>query len=147
MSGRRSAKPHLHKINVIPVPTECPFCGGRVELKSSEVIYGKDHGMMYICTNRPECDSYVGVHEGTDIPLGYLADVELRYWRRLVHSAIDPLWQKAREKRKKREGVYAWIASELGKEVAETHVAWMTKRECMTVLKLVPKVLKKNRTF
>ena len=49
----------------------CPYCGRQAEYVDSKVIYGRSYGMAYLCRN---CDAYVGVHRGTDEPLGRLAD-------------------------------------------------------------------------
>jgi len=46
----------------------CLYCNSKVELKDSDVIYGKSYGLVYICSKFPKCDSYVGVHRGTTFP-------------------------------------------------------------------------------
>ena len=56
----------------------CDYCGRQAEYVDSKVVYGKSYGMMYLCRN---CMAYVGVHKGTDKPLGRLANAELRYWK------------------------------------------------------------------
>ena len=33
--------------------------------------------------------AYVGVHKGTDKPLGRLANAELRYWKKRAHAAVS----------------------------------------------------------
>lgn len=48
----------------------CDYCGRQAEYVDSKVVYGKSYGMMYLCRN---CMAYVGVHKGTDKPLGRLA--------------------------------------------------------------------------
>lgn len=48
----------------------CDYCGGPTEYVDSSVIYGRSYGMIYLC--RP-CRAYVGVHRGTNKPLGRLA--------------------------------------------------------------------------
>ena len=71
----------------------CDYCGRQAEYVDSKVIYGKSYGMMYLCRN---CMAYVGVHKGTDKPLGRLANAELRYWKKRAHAVFDPLWQRGR---------------------------------------------------
>ena len=59
---------------------KCPYCGANVVLRDSHFVYhnNKNYGKMWVCSNFPQCDSYVGCHPGTDIPLGRLADSVLR---------------------------------------------------------------------
>lgn len=69
----------------------CDYCGRQAEYVDSKAVYGKSYGMMYLCRN---CMAYVGVHKGTDKPLGRLANAELRYWKKAAHAEFDPLWQR-----------------------------------------------------
>ena len=64
----------------------CPYCGGTVVYRSADGIYhDNSKGMMlYVCSNYPECDSYVRVHAGTNIPVGSLANHELRSGVQLI---------------------------------------------------------------
>ena len=82
----------------------CDYCGRQAEYVDSKVIYGKSYGMMYLCRN---CMAYVGVHKGTDKPLGRLANAELRYWKKRAHAVFDPLWQRGRF-RGHRNAAYGW---------------------------------------
>lgn len=45
----------------------CDYCGQQAEYVDSKIIYGRSYGMMYLCRT---CMAYVGVHKGTDKPLG-----------------------------------------------------------------------------
>lgn len=58
----------------------CPYCRAKAELRDSEFVYGdRNYGKIYVCSNYPICDAYVGVHKGTqDKPKGTLANAELR---------------------------------------------------------------------
>ena len=50
----------------------CPYCGSTVVYRSADGIYheNKKGTMLYVCSNFPECDAYVRVHAGTNIPVG-----------------------------------------------------------------------------
>ena len=49
----------------------CDYCGRPARLINSSMVYnGQDYGMIYYCH---ECEAWVGVHKGTDEPLGRLA--------------------------------------------------------------------------
>ena len=64
----------------------CDYCGRETEYVDSKVIYGKSYGKIYLCRN---CMAYVGVHKGTDKPLGRLANAELRNWKKAAHAVFD----------------------------------------------------------
>ena len=54
----------------------CPYCGSPVELRSADGIYQDNRRgtWLYVCRNYPQCDAYVRVHAGTDIPVGTMAE-------------------------------------------------------------------------
>lgn len=111
----------------------CPYCGQQAEYVDSAVIYGRSYGMVYLC--RP-CDAYVGVHKGTDQPLGRLANRELRRWRNRAHAMFDPLWQKGRFRRR-RNDAYAWLAEKMGLPKEETHIAMFDIPQCKQVIQIM----------
>ena len=112
----------------------CPYCGKQAEYMDSKIIYhGRSYGMIYIC--RP-CDAYVGVHKGTDQPLGRLANRELRRWRNRAHAMFDPLWQKGRFRRR-RNDAYAWLAEKMGLPKEETHIAMFDIPQCKQVIQIM----------
>lgn len=111
----------------------CPYCGKKAEYVDTIEIYGKSYGMAYLC--RP-CDAYVGVHDGTDTPLGRLANRELRRWRNRAHAAFDPLWQKG-PYRRRRNDAYAWLAGKMGLTKEETHIAMFDVEQCKQVIQIM----------
>lgn len=111
----------------------CPYCGSKAEYVDSSEIYGKSYGMVYLC--RP-CDAYVGVHDGTDTPLGRLANRDLRRWRNRAHAAFDPLWQKG-PYRRRRNDAYAWLAGKMGLTKEETHIAMFDVEQCKQVIQIM----------
>lgn len=48
----------------------CPYCGAAAVLQKGSFVYGdkSKEEYLYVCSNYPRCDSYVGVHTGTKIP-------------------------------------------------------------------------------
>ena len=52
---------------------KCPYCGGIAVLRDASYVYGdkSKHQKLYVCQHYPECNSYVGVHDGTDIPISH----------------------------------------------------------------------------
>lgn len=124
----------------------CPYCESEAIFESSTKVYKKDYGMMYICSNYPECDAYVGVHKGTDTPLGRLADKELRFWKQKAHEYFDVLWkakiiQKRKEgknykKRRARNAAYEWLAKELGIKKEDCHIGMFDVQTCQHVAEI-----------
>lgn len=110
----------------------CDYCGQRAEFVDSKIIYGKSYGKIYLCRN---CMAYVGVHKGTDKPLGRLADAQLRYWKKKAHAAFDPMWQYGRFKGY-RNAAYAWLAEKLGLPVDKTHIGMFDVRQCKQVIQI-----------
>ncbi|MCF8017802.1 MAG: DUF3268 family zinc-finger domain-containing protein [Vallitaleaceae bacterium] len=108
----------------------CPYCGSQAEYADSKVVYGRSYGMIYLCR---QCDAYVGVHKGTDKPLGRLADKELRYWKMAAHEAFDPIWKS---RRMRRNDAYTWLAERMGLKPEETHIGMFDVPECKKVIKI-----------
>ena len=129
------------------MPCTCPYCKQPAQLVGGDVIY----------PHRPElaglkfhhcapCSAYVGCHkagawtydttgrkvvsDGT-LPLGRLANAELRKAKQQAHAAFDPLWQSGRYNRRV---AYAWLAKELGIRVDQCHIAEFDVRQCRAVV-------------
>ena len=111
----------------------CDYCGRRAEFVDSKIIYGKSYGMAYLC---PACGAYVGVHKGTDRPLGRLANAELRAWKRYAHNAFDPLWQQGVFKGR-RCAAYAWLAQQMNLPVEKAHIGMFDIGQCRKVIKII----------
>lgn len=133
--GENKPYNNRHKIQPYPIPTECPYCGEEVVFTSNKEIYGREYGngKCYKCT---KCDAYVGVHDGTEIPLGRLADKELRTLKMECHAVFDPLWQNGKQKRKE---AYRELAEKLGIAEAECHFGWFDKEMLTKVIDLLKK--------
>ena len=113
----------------------CDYCGRRTEYVDSKVIYGKSYGMIYLCRN---CMAYVGVHKGSDKPLGRLANAQLRYWKKEAHAAFDPLWKYGSIKHR-RNAAYAWLAEQMGLPVDKTHIGMFDVGQCKAVIQICRK--------
>lgn len=73
----------------------------------------------------------VGVSDGT-VPLGRLANVHLRYWKRRVHDVLDPLWQSGRMHRGE---LYKALARHLGIKTKDCHVGMFDESTCRRAIK------------
>lgn len=108
------------RIASYPIPVNCLYCGRAVIYTSNAAIYGREYGngRVYKCTG---CDAYVGVHDGTDIPLGRLANRELREMKKACHALFDPVWKS---RQLKRGDAYRRLAAALGIPHTECHFGW-----------------------
>lgn len=126
--------------NPLPAPTICPFCDSAVELVNNSVIYGgRSYGewpWAYRCMD-DECDSYVGLHPFTAIPLGTLANAPMRQARKQAKAAFNPLWQRSGPGKMSRSEAYSWLASQLRIEDANTcHIGWFDIETCARVVEV-----------
>lgn len=113
----------------------CDYCGQPAQFVDSAIVYGRSYGMIYYC---PGCAAWVGVHKGTDQPLGRLANAELRKYKRAAHATFDPIWQSGRMRR---NVAYAWLSERLGIPREETHIGMMDVDRCKQVIEICRKEL------
>lgn len=75
-------------------PIKCPYCGHTAVLRDASYVYGENavEEHLYVCSRYPECNAYVGVHKGTFIPKGILANGDLRHKRIETHKVFSKLW-------------------------------------------------------
>ena len=140
----------------------CPYCNApAVLVDSAEVYHGNSYGMIWLC--RP-CQAWVGVHKGSDKPLGRLANKELRDWKIRAHAVFDPIW-KEKARRRQAGGVgksgrpggphykpayarisaYKWLAEQLGLEREETHIGMFDVETCKRVVEICQPIADKLR--
>lgn len=124
-------------------PTICPYCGSPVNFRDSKMIYGISYGMVYICSQYPKCDAFVGVHKHNKEALGRLANHELREWKKKAHRYFDPIW----EYRKKRTNdlnslskAYLWLANRLDINVESCHIGMFDVDKCVKVVAICKSV-------
>lgn len=126
----------------------CPYCLNVSEYVDSSVIYGRSYGMIYLC--KP-CDAYCGVHAGSDVPLGSLANAVTRQARKEAHALFDPLWQRKMEKgytkNAAREASYIWLAKEMRIHRDECHIGSFTAEQCEQVIKICSSLLKPDNDW
>lgn len=121
---------------------KCPYCGSKAKLVDSKVIYGRSYGKAFICSNYPCCDSYVGCHKGTDIPLGTLANSELRKKRNQCHVLFDQTWKS---NNMTRIGAYARLAKLLNIRVNDCHFGMFDLNTCNKAMKFIYEFMLNNK--
>lgn len=123
----------------LPVPCSCPYCGGPVTLTSNAAIYGSEYGRwpyVYLC--KP-CDAYVGLHPATDLPLGTLANAQLRNARKTSKSAFHALMER---RDMKRGDAYAWLSGRMGIPKAEAHFGMFDLERCRAAYRVCMQALR-----
>jgi hypothetical protein len=129
-------------------PERCPYCHSAVELVTGAEVYPERPELaerhIWRCTC---CDASVGCHrpgarvalpggeeitsDGT-LPMGSLADEELRAARIETHRMFDAMWQPPACMT--RGEAYGWMARLLNIEKEEAHVAGLSYDECVKVM-------------
>lgn len=102
-------------------PEQCPNCGSPVELVNNSEIYGREYGdwpYAYRCFDHKGCDSYVGLHPNTDLPLGTLADSFERQARK-DNKRHFMAWKELNGWTQNQ--TYAWLASRMGIPAEQCH--------------------------
>lgn len=121
---------------------KCPYCGCAAEFVPDKEVYGgKSYGhYIYLC--RP-CDAYVACQPGTNLPLGTLADSDLRGWRNMAHRYFDPMW-KGHNPPMSRAKAYRWLSRKMNLPGEKTHIAMFNKEQCRQVRVIVQEWRKKH---
>jgi hypothetical protein len=110
-----------------PIPTQCHYCQGAVSLESNAVVYRKEYGdwpYLYLCDG---CGAYVGLHPGTDLPLGTLADKVLRIARTEGKREFIRFYQANDWDRNK---AYHWLARTMAIPRSHCHWGWFNIEQC-----------------
>ena len=110
----------------------CPFCGGKPEWVENKTVYGGvNFGKSYMIWLCRPCDAFVGCHNNTKVPLGTMANEEMREWRKKAHAAFDPLWKSGDMTR---ANAYRMLVKKLGKTI---HIAESDVEQCKKIITAV----------
>jgi Protein of unknown function (DUF3268). len=140
----------------IKIPPICPYCEKTAKLVDSNLIYKPTQDffnkfkpfngviMMWACEDYPKCDAYVGCHPKSTIPLGTLANAELRTWRKKSKSPFERLWKEGHihnfypqiSKDEYRSYAYIWLSKKLELDPDLTHFGMFDLSTCMKVYEL-----------
>lgn len=121
----------------------CPYCGGTVVYRSADGIYRTNdkNVMLYVCSRYPACDAYVRVHAGTNIPVGNLANRELRTLRRTAHHYFDQLYESGMMTK---QDAYIWLADLICAPLSEAHIGLLGEYNCKRVITESRKLLERR---
>ncbi len=111
----------------------CPYCKCKAKLAMAAAVYPDRNlpGKVYVCNRFPRCDSYVGVHNGTNIPKGTLANKDLRAARMRAHGAFDSFW---RSRHWSRAHAYETLALHLTLSRDKAHIGQLDIAQCEKVV-------------
>ena len=113
-------------------------------LRSADGIYHENHShtMLYVCSNYPRCDAYVRTHPGTNIPVGTLANHELRTLRNQAHHYFDQLYLSGLMSK---QDAYLWLAGLLQVPLSKAHIGFLGEYYCNEVIAESKKLLERRR--
>lgn len=126
----------------------CPYCAQAAKFleSSAQVNNGHNHGAVWVCF---PCGAWVGVHQGGRIPLGRLANKELRLAKQAAHAAFDPIWEDRQQREKcsrkqARGAAYTWLSKQLGLTASETYIGNFTVELCRRTVEVCRSVQQKR---
>ena len=122
---------------------KCPYCGRNAVLRSASYVYSSaaPDKHLYVCSGYPECDSYVGVHEGTLMPKGTLANGDLRHKRIETHRLFYAIWKNGIFSRK---DAYRWLQDIFCLTHEQAHIGEFSDYRCDCLMAECQKVLRNN---
>lgn len=108
----------------------CCYCDKPTNFVDSSVIYGQSYGMIYYCS---DCRAYVGVHKGSSVSLGRVANSYLRKRKKIAHKFFDHIWQVKKilhNEPRARDLAYAWLSKNLQIHPSHTHIGYFDIDYC-----------------
>lgn len=123
---------------------KCPYCGSVAVLQKASYVYGADaiEEHLYVCSRYPACNSYVGVHRGTLIPKGTLANGDLRNKRIQTHRVFSRLWATGIMTKKQ---AYRWMQYKFGLTPDQAHIGCFSEYCCDELMRASLEALQNNR--
>ena len=124
----------------------CPYCKAKATLHPASYVFGeaaKPDSFLYVCDRYPACDSYVGAHRSSKLPMGTLADGDLRHKRIQAHKALGWLWNSGLMTKTQ---AYKWLQAKLGLSSEQAHIAKFSHYMCDSLIAACTQVRENNRT-
>lgn len=112
----------------------CPYCGSKASKRPASYVYGEKadkSSYLYVCDRYPVCDSYVAAHEKSGLPMGTLANADLRKLRIEAHKALDIIWQSGYMSRTQE---YKWLQAKLDLPASEMHIGHFNEYYCKLLI-------------
>lgn len=118
------------------VQVRCPYCGAKATLRPASAVYGdgaKTDAYLYVCDRYPKCDAYVTAHQKSKLPMGTLANGDLRNKRIQAHKAFDWLWKSGLMTKRQ---AYKWMQAKLALSEDQAHIAKYSEYMCDVLIAL-----------
>lgn len=121
----------------------CPYCRSPVVIRSADGIYrdNSEDTKLCVCAKYPACDAYVRMQTGKTIPLGNLANGELRALRREAHRYFDRIHQSGLMTKQE---AYMWLATIVAAPMAHAHIGQLQEYYCRVVIEESKRFLRNN---
>lgn len=125
----------------------CPYCKGIVVLVDDKEVFPNstkcENRKYYKCSN-PNCDAYCKTvyEDGEYIPIGNLADSNLRALRIETHKIMDQLLTL--NVYKGRREMYAYFCDYFGIRMEEMHIAMFDTYKCQKIIELTIGIMENN---
>lgn len=123
----------------------CDYCHQPAELVRGTVTYPRrkdlaDRRFWYCAA----CQAWTSCHLPADksgrrgrgdgtVPMGRLADADLRRWRQSFHAVFDPIWKTGTLTR---DEAYAHVAAELRIGAQQCHSSLFTLEQCREAVRI-----------
>ena len=122
----------------------CQYCRSPVIIRSADGIYRKNENdtQLYVCSKYPVCDAYVRIQANTkNVPVGTLANGELRALRREAHRYFDRIYQSGLMSKQE---AYAWLAEIVSAPMKHAHIGQLREYYCKLVIEESKQFLESN---
>lgn len=120
----------------------CDYCREPCHLVTDVELYGRSYGgaMFWKCD---PCGAWVGCHRNSRdfLPIGRLANSELRTAKIAAHTAFDPLWRHKMNvgkmsKNRARKEAYGWLSLKMGVDPKLCHIGMFDVPHCKRVVEI-----------
>lgn len=113
----------------------CPYCKKKSKVVRGKTLYPHHPALaellFFSCF---DCDAHVGTHKHTGMPLGRLANKDLRRLKSKAHRAFDPIWREAKAMTRKQ--AYRWLAGAMNIDPQWCHIGMFNEKQCKQVIDL-----------
>lgn len=151
----------------------CDYCGMAARLVTGRELYPHREDLQTVNAWKCDpCDAWVGCHrpgvrvqlngvpvisDGT-LPLGRLANSELRNAKQRAHAVFDPYWKVAHDWMQhpafnktacypgaRRRVLYSWLAQQMRISIDACHIGMFDVDQCNQVVEIMSRVGKMRR--
>lgn len=124
----------------------CPYCGSSTRIVPATGILPASSKVTHLltCSNFPRCDSYVCMHQGTNKPMGTIANGDLRKLRQQAHIHFNKLYQTGVMSR---DDAYAWLADKIWVPRSEAHIGCLSEHNLHLIIAESQKLLAYRRSI